>query len=77
MEGAATLGFNRVVLESETKILVDAINSDSHELSEIGVLLRGSRSNSIGPWKLIVLIIAVVYVTKYLMSLLGLVPRPM
>jgi ribonuclease HI len=44
VEGAAALGLNRVVFESDSKVLVDALNSSSHELSEIGVLLREARS---------------------------------
>ena len=46
-EGAVALGLNRVIFESDSKTLVDALNSDRHKLSEIGVLLRESRSNCI------------------------------
>jgi hypothetical protein len=31
VEGAAALGLNRVVFESDSKVLVDALNSSSHE----------------------------------------------
>jgi ribonuclease HI len=44
VEGAAALSLNRVIFESDSKILVDALNSSSHELSEIGILLREARS---------------------------------
>jgi ribonuclease HI len=43
-EGAAALGLHRVVFESDSKTLVQALNSDSHDLSKIGVLLREARS---------------------------------
>jgi hypothetical protein len=48
VEGA----LNRVVFESDSKVLVDALNSDSHELSKIGVLLREARSLCISSFDL-------------------------
>jgi hypothetical protein len=33
-----------VVFESDSQVLVNALNSSGHELSEIGVLLREARS---------------------------------
>ena len=44
VEGAAMLGFHRVQFESDSQTLVSALKSSSHELSEIGVLLRDARS---------------------------------
>jgi ribonuclease HI len=39
-EGAAALGLHRVIFESDSQILVNALNSSSHDLATIGVLLR-------------------------------------
>jgi ribonuclease HI len=47
VEGAAALGLNRVIFESDSQVLVNALNSSSHELATIGVLLRDIRSNCI------------------------------
>jgi hypothetical protein len=52
VEGATALSLNKVVFESDSKVLVDALNSDSHELSEIGVLLREARSLCISSFDL-------------------------
>ena len=46
-----SLGLHRVVFESDSIILVNAVNSASHELSEIGVLLREIRSLCIGSFE--------------------------
>ncbi|KAM0915505.1 hypothetical protein ACQ4PT_010803 [Festuca glaucescens] len=46
-EGAAALGLHRVVFESDSQTLVNALNSSSHELSVIGILLHEARSNCI------------------------------
>jgi ribonuclease HI len=43
-EGAVALGLHRVVFESDSKNLVQALNSESHDLSKIGVLIREARS---------------------------------
>jgi ribonuclease HI len=47
IEGANALGLHRVVFESDSQILVKALTSTSHELAEIGVLLREIRSSCI------------------------------
>ena len=47
-EGAANIGLKRVVFESDRQTLVRALNSSSHELSQIGVLLREARSFCVG-----------------------------
>lgn len=44
IEAAAEMGFHRVVFESDSLQLVNAINSGDHDLSSIGVLLREARS---------------------------------
>jgi hypothetical protein len=43
-EGAATLGFHRVVFESDCQILVNALKNGSYDLSVLGVLIREARS---------------------------------
>jgi ribonuclease HI len=43
-EGAAAMGLHRVIFESDCQTLVKALNSSSHELAEIGILLREARS---------------------------------
>jgi ribonuclease HI len=52
VEGAAALSLNRVFFQSDSKVMVDALNSSSHELSEIGVLLRDTRSLCIASFDL-------------------------
>jgi ribonuclease HI len=52
VKGAAALGLNRVVSKSDSKVLVDALKSGSHELSEIGVLPREARSLCISSFDL-------------------------
>ena len=47
IEGADLLGLHRVEFESDCQVLVSALKGDSHELSEIGVLLREARSKCI------------------------------
>jgi hypothetical protein len=47
IEGAEALGLHRVVFESDSLTLVQALNTCSHELSAIGVILREARSNCI------------------------------
>ncbi|KAK1628050.1 hypothetical protein QYE76_002365 [Lolium multiflorum] len=47
IEGAEALGLHRVVFESDSLTLVQALNTSSHELSAIGVILREARSNCI------------------------------
>ena len=47
VEGAATLGLHRVIFESDSQVLVKALKSNSHELAEVGVLLREIRSSCI------------------------------
>jgi ribonuclease HI len=46
-EGAAALGLHRVIFESDSQVLVNALNSSSHDMATIGVLLREIRSNCI------------------------------
>lgn len=41
---AAELGVHRVIFESDSSILVNALNSGEYDCSTIGVLLRESRS---------------------------------
>jgi hypothetical protein len=44
VEGAAAMGLNRVVFESDSKNLVSALRDKKHDLSVIGVLLKEMRS---------------------------------
>ena len=46
-----SLGLHRVVFESDSVIQVNSLNSASHELLEIGVLLREIRSLCIGSFE--------------------------
>ena len=44
IEAVAELGIYLVIFESESSVLVNALNSDEYDRSTIGVLLRESRS---------------------------------
>jgi ribonuclease HI len=46
-EGGEALVLSRVVFESDCQVLVGALSSNSHDLSEIGVLIREARSKCI------------------------------
>ena len=48
VEAAAELGIHRVMFESDSSVLVNALNSDEYDRSTIGVLLRGSHSLCFG-----------------------------
>jgi hypothetical protein len=48
VEGAIALGLHRVVFESDSKTLVNALQSKSYDLAKIGVLVRDIRSDCIG-----------------------------
>jgi ribonuclease HI len=48
VEGAVALGLHRVIFESDSKILVNALQTRSYDLSEIGVLVRDIRNVYIG-----------------------------
>ena len=50
-EGASALGLHRVIFESDSQTLVHALQSKSHDLAEIGVLLREIRSECIGSFE--------------------------
>jgi ribonuclease HI len=51
VEGAVALGLNMVVFESDSKVLVGALNSSSPELSEISILLHEARSMCISSFE--------------------------
>jgi hypothetical protein len=50
-KGAAALGYHKVICESDCQTLVYTLKSSSHELSEIGILLREVRRNCVGQFK--------------------------
>ena len=47
IEGAARLGMYRVLFESDSSTLVQALKTTDYDLSEIGVLVRDARSSCI------------------------------
>jgi hypothetical protein len=47
VEGAIALGLHRVVFESDSKTFVNALQSITYDLMEIGVLVRDIRSDCI------------------------------
>jgi hypothetical protein len=51
VEEAVAFGLNRVMFESDPKVLVGALNSSSHELSEIGILLHEASSMCISSFQ--------------------------
>ena len=51
VEGAAELGLHRVIFESDCRNLIMAIQSKSHDLALIGVLLKEVRSICIGSFE--------------------------
>jgi ribonuclease HI len=51
VEGAEALGLHRIIFESDCQVLVSALNSNSHDLAEIGVLLREVRSRCVASFQ--------------------------